>query len=63
VAVIAICTQWWSTLCMRCGATWGVYLFDPGDEPFCILCGVYAIVNQEDSEEIQIILRTQDKGA
>jgi hypothetical protein len=64
MAVVAVFTRWWSTLCMRCGATWGIYLFDPGDEePFCYLCGVNAIVNEESSEDVQITLRMRDKGA
>lgn len=50
---------------MRCGATWGPFLHDPLDEPFCYLCGVHAIVTEEGSEPgaVTVLLRMQDKDA
>lgn len=50
---------------MRCGSTWGAYLYDPGeDEPFCYLCGIHAVVTEEgpdDPDGIMILVRF--KGA
>lgn len=65
MAVVGICTRWWQAQCMRCGSTWGAYLYDPGeDEPYCYLCGIHAVVTEEgpdDPDGIMILVRF--KGA
>lgn len=47
MAIVVIATRWWQAQCLRCGFTWGPYVFDPIDTPFCYLCGVDGMVIEE----------------